>query len=1412
MALDKIQVTVEPVLNTTSLDAAINRVQGRTLKVRAEVQDPNFEQKIGRPLGRITGQVDEFKKSLDAANARVLAFGASVGVIGLISSAFKDLINSTIEVEKNLALLKVTGDKTFGNLEKTGKGVFQIAKDIGVSFAEATNATIEFSRQGKDLQQSLDAARAALVLVKTTGLDAVSSVNGLTTAVNAFSDSGLTYADVVNKMAAVDTKFAVNSKDLIEGIGRSASVAQQAGVSFNELLGFITALQEKTGRGGPVIGNALKTIFTRIQNPAIINQLREFNIELQDTEGNGLSALQILKNFAKEFDKLKGNDKARAILDVGGTFQIDKIAALIKDLSSANSKFDQATATSANAKNEAYGKVIELNKTLDSSLIKLNTSAKEFGSAIGSIAFADSFKETVNYISSKFDSLNQSINGTKTLEERLASGDGDGEKGGATLGKAILKGIGSVISGPGLLLLGGILIKLSADFAKFSASGLQTLLGITTKSKEEESIEESIVNKLRGNVSLQRQLYSLGDDKIAQNKELLRLYTEQYNANKKLTDLAKGAAPALYESGVRLTGGELTVKNLQTTTKASASANGYVPNFNSLNEAVSYEKANMPAGASVKVNKNFPFGGGKYGTMVSNTSEFEIPNFMNTGGTAIIPRYKNEVSGYVPNFADTEKKKTPRKINEFQIDAEKYGIAGLTLGSDSYTLERSKAKVLKDENDKPTKWVRDNFSDSPLFNSLMNYDKAVVTNLPVGGVYKASSTLKSNEKDVKANFVNRLNKSIGSSSLAFLINEINNLKIPLTNSFKQKLYSTEVGSLNLIDNGLAGNFFEKVVKLPLMQNEKDFGFKKETGSNFDIYGLSAPDAKVYGLPERSFRYGEIKFSSKDLYDDITEKFLNQAKLEVGGSVVPKTSVASSAAHGYVPNFAATGFVKNKDDGPNVVEEGKIFEKNFYNLLKINMDDRPKSGAPLDLPKGILDKYDDETLSKFGVAVGSPFRTSWGDIKLSHNKESALSLISKYFRYTGTLIDESKKINASSENFSMLYKNGPEDIILNRKASLPALVNESPSLFRQISEKLRYKGKEELNKRGQATEIDFTYNADRVFTGMSASAHKGYIPNFAETKLGEGYSAAFYDLGSGIGEKRFFPEILEEDPKKAKTEATISKKLEQLNSKLKIVRFPKIFGSTATSIKKEVVTDPLAAKVFDGVQGPSDVKKMLQRRLQETLRIALAPVQIAGIVPQDLNENNYTVNSNIQALLGNILNSDSGIPSAEDLYRQINASGGMMTMIDPGEFYKDKPNKKELEKFQKYKEQGLLENAYNGYVPNYATAAEGSFATWSDQGRSIRGTNYGNKVFKEENSTTDFFKDNDIRFGKFDESKGQPYRDFKIEQEYLMGKALERIGSKIPGVRFPKIFGSLQRSLKDKTIRKEVAKGPLASSF
>ena len=55
------------------------------------------------PLGRLSGEASEFSKSMDAATARVFAFGATAIVLGSVGQAFRELVTTTIEVEKRLA-------------------------------------------------------------------------------------------------------------------------------------------------------------------------------------------------------------------------------------------------------------------------------------------------------------------------------------------------------------------------------------------------------------------------------------------------------------------------------------------------------------------------------------------------------------------------------------------------------------------------------------------------------------------------------------------------------------------------------------------------------------------------------------------------------------------------------------------------------------------------------------------------------------------------------------------------------------------------------------------------------------------------------------------------------------------------------------------------------------------------------------------------------------------------------------------------------------------------------------------------------------------------------------------------------------------------------------------------------------
>jgi hypothetical protein len=182
-----------------------------------------------RPLGRINGQLGEFEKSLDASNARVLAFAASAGILYKVSQAFGATVKSMVNVEAKLADINVIMNLSTKNLTKMSAGLFNIARSTGQSFDAVAQSMTEFSRQGLGMQESLRRTHDALVLARLAGMDTVDATNSLTAAVNSFGRAGLTTTEIVNKLAKVDAAFAVSSEDLANALKRVGGSAQAAG-------------------------------------------------------------------------------------------------------------------------------------------------------------------------------------------------------------------------------------------------------------------------------------------------------------------------------------------------------------------------------------------------------------------------------------------------------------------------------------------------------------------------------------------------------------------------------------------------------------------------------------------------------------------------------------------------------------------------------------------------------------------------------------------------------------------------------------------------------------------------------------------------------------------------------------------------------------------------------------------------------------------------------------------------------------------------------------------------------------------------------------------------------------------------------------------------------------------------------
>jgi TP901 family phage tail tape measure protein len=634
----QVKVTLNPV-DTSKVDAALARIQSKAKGVDFGGGARSIE-KLSRPLGKITGQATDFEKSLQASNARVLAFGASVVVINKLSEAFGSLVRNTIKVEATFAKIGIILGGTNKQLQDFGNGIFDVARKTATSFDDVAEGALELARQGLGVEESLSRVETALKLVRVAGVDSQQAVSGLTAAIKGFQGAGETVVSIADKLAEVDTKFAVSTEDLINGLERASASARVAGVSFDELLGLVTTVQERTQRGGAVIGNAFKTIFARLGRTDTLSSLESLGISVQDAEGNVRSAVPLFKDLAVLIDSLgiKSEEAGEVIQKVAGVRQRDILISLIEDLNSGQSQFASVLEKAAGATGKLDQKNEALNKTLEALINNLVVGGQKLSSVLGELGFSDAAKDILKLFSSV-------VNGITDLLQ--------GDSVGAKFAQGIVKGIGSILTGPGIALVGAIFTKLFIDLAKFGGGSLKQLLGINKAADLQNTLQKSVLQTLLQNESIQREILALEGNKVAQEQLLLKIYNQQAAALARVQKTAAAVTPALFKGGLR--GGEAGISK-----PAGRASEGYVA---AESRDVSRGVGGAPSSAKVVSIPNFAFGGGKRGTMVANTSEYVVPNYAG-GGDAIFnqdmvktmglpdgAKKLNAAGGFIPNFA-----------------------------------------------------------------------------------------------------------------------------------------------------------------------------------------------------------------------------------------------------------------------------------------------------------------------------------------------------------------------------------------------------------------------------------------------------------------------------------------------------------------------------------------------------------------------------------------------------------------------------------------------------------------------------------------------------------------------------------------------------------------------------------------
>jgi TP901 family phage tail tape measure protein len=947
-----------PVVQTgfeASIEAAARKA-GRNLKIDLGASSKSINA-LSQPLGRITGQADEFTKSMEAANARVLAFGASVGVLNSVMQAFKGIVTSTIEVQKSIMDINSILQKNSKDIAQFQKEIFNVARETGNSFKTVSEAALELSRQGLPANQVIGRLKDSMILARLSGLDAAQAVEGLTASINSFSKQGLTSSQVLNKISAAAAEFAVSERDLIEGFKRSASVAQQAGVSIDELGGIITAVQQKTARGGAVIGNSFKTIFTRIRRSESLDLLSDIGVKVYDLEGRLKPASKLIEDLASKISTLNDVDVANITEKIGGGFQIAPLLAALDDYSSKTSVARKATETFLNASDQAYQRNTALNQAMAAAINEASINLKEFAVTLGEIGITKNLTNILTF-------FNTFISDVKNLLQ----GDGLG----SDFAKGVVKGIGGVLSGPGLAVFAGIILKLTTDLVKFGTTSLKTFFNVGTAAKEINALQSTIANTLLRNKDIQDQILKLEGNRVAQAKFFTTALNQQLTTMERMKTIAASIAPTVYQG---------TAPTRRGITKTGAG--GYMPAVSQETRDISRGVGGARAGDKPVVMENFAFGGGKKGTMVAHTGEYVVPNFAG-GGSAIFNRKMiasmglpagakkiGAAGGFIPNFAQL--KELPQQgYRDFNWSS--FEEASKTAKDGSVTYNNSQYKISKSQFDRALAVTKNKQKKAPLdqlipinqdgreFGMIVgergvsspqtrfadNTGKTPTPNQTESSKYRIEVPVyRIQDEKLKFTEVPKLTEDISklaATAALRLAKGLSGNKMPKPENKAYIEKTLNPGTLG----GTAGTIFEAGIAGILNSNDfKDYE-KIPRNSLIDFRGNFSDIRKLYNIPNGRAEIGvEAKGSSgADLVSSAAEKFL---KVTMGEDPFSGQK-RKKAANGYIPNFAYKPFLTS--DSPSQEfkrwtlseEKGAKFDKvnSYYNeVLKENFNTQQK---------------------------------------------------------------------------------------------------------------------------------------------------------------------------------------------------------------------------------------------------------------------------------------------------------------------------------------------------------------------------------------------------------------------------------------------------------------------------------------
>ncbi len=260
------------------------------------------------------------------------------GFVGAVQSAYgyaKDL-------NKSLNDIRIVTSYNTDQMAKFAKTANDAAKALSTTTTRYTDAALIYYQQGLPESEIKARTEATIKMANVTG-EAAKDVSNYMTAIWNNFDNGTKsleyYADV---MTALGAATASSTDEIAAGLEKFAAVSETVGLSYEYATAALATITAETRQNADVVGNALKTLFSRLQglnlgetmeDGTTLNKyssaLEKVGVNIKDTSGQIKDMDLILSELGTKWNTLSKDTQIATAQTVAGVRQYTQLIALM---------------------------------------------------------------------------------------------------------------------------------------------------------------------------------------------------------------------------------------------------------------------------------------------------------------------------------------------------------------------------------------------------------------------------------------------------------------------------------------------------------------------------------------------------------------------------------------------------------------------------------------------------------------------------------------------------------------------------------------------------------------------------------------------------------------------------------------------------------------------------------------------------------------------------------------------------------------------------------------------------------------------------------------------------------------------------------------------------------------------------